>query len=143
MNKFINNISEYRRALLTKVEYSLNESKNLSEKIELQAEDVFSVLNESTSGFSMEFSRKISSVDKTTGFNIEVSYEVDFKYIEPVSEDEIHISRDKLLESVKENTDFFTSDCMAKASIIISQISAFILSGAECLIMTPPHLVVD
>lgn len=142
MLNFMENISSEKRVLLTKVDYSIA-NRELQNRINLQIGDKFSILNESVEGFSIEFSREIMPLEQQEGFTIEVAYEVDFKYVTPISENAVKIDATELEECIKKDPGFFTEGCMAKASILISQISAFLVSGSDSLIVTPPELIIE
>ena len=136
MNEILNNIKEGKEIILTKVEFLANDYRNYPEQAELGCEDKIIVKEISTDGVLFSVERTVKSPNDAI-FSIFVSFDVKLSF-KSNYEDESYISDEELLEVAKNNKDLFFSTCMAKTSLLISEISTQIGRGIP--IITPPQI---
>ncbi|MBE6784219.1 MAG: hypothetical protein E7536_09465 [Ruminococcaceae bacterium] len=137
MVEIINNLKEEQEVILTKVEYLANDYRNYPEQAELDYEDKIDIKEINTNGILLSVERMVKSPNNVI-FSIFVSFDIKLWFKSRYEEDSF-ITNDELLAIAKENKDLFFGTCMAKISLIISEISAQIGRGIP--IITPPQII--
>lgn len=140
MNDFRKNINKKRTVTLKKILFDANDYSNYGKKASLAQKDAYNLVKEDRAGFTIEFSRTITS-DTENYFSIIAAFDIGFTYIKPYTDVHTLIDRDALDEMIKKESEFFTAGCMSKISLIISEISVQL--GTVVPIVTPPLLVLD
>lgn len=137
MENILENFKKNRNMILTEVSYSANDYENYPEEAELKCVDNVKIKNINKDHILFSIDRTVQSLEQNI-FSFLVSYEIKM-FFEEEYKDCNYITEDDLLKLIFENQDFFFNGCLAKISLIISQISSEIANGVP--IITPPQLL--
>lgn len=133
----LSNISERRAITLTNVQYSSNDYNNYPDEVRLEGSDSIDVKDVKETGFLISLSRSIKSPDNNV-FSFFVSYDIEYTFIEPYKNVD-SISAKDLKKLICDNQELLCG-CLAKISLIISQISAQLGDGVP--IVSPLNLMI-
>jgi len=137
MENILENFKKNRDMILTKVSYSANDYENYPEEAELKCVDEVKIKSINKDFILFSIDRIVQSSEQNI-FSFLVSYEIKM-FFETAYTDNNYISEESLLNLILSNQDFFFNGCLAKISLIISEISSKIANGIP--IITPPQLV--
>lgn len=128
MTKTVSEIIEKRDYILDKISFESNDYFSFVGNAELNVTDRLKVKSVSNEGFVVSVGRTVSSEIKNM-FNLGVFFDVHFIFDE-IYED---VKEDDIDQYIKENYLDFTNICMAKISMLISQITAQLGRGVPII----------
>lgn len=131
----MNNIAECilrKEFVLDKISFDNNDYFKFIGNAKLTLEDILETKSYSNDEFVVSIGRTISS-DEENIFSVSVFFDVHFILKDNVGE----IAENDVDTYIKENYEDFTNICMAKISLLISQITAQLGKGVP--IISPPH----